>query len=206
MECDQRGIEGVRFKSQLLGGAAPRVRRAAYVRHGCFADDLGCASRSRAGQPPGHARRAAPSGEDVGTCGSTMLSLRRSACSQRPEGTGAAAAAHCDRDQRGYRMGPQRTLPWPHDSGGPVAELPPAQAPCGSGEGLQRPAAGAAEPGQHAYAGHAVPRLRHPSPSLRFAGDQRPHRPATAAACQPLTMPTCAGPPAWAEDRTAPSN
>eukprot|EP00955_Chlamydomonas_euryale_P089822 364496-Chlamydomonas_euryale.AAC.6 len=35
-----------------------------------------------------------------------------------------------------------------------------------------------------AHEGHAIPRLRRPSPSLRCTGDQRPHRAAAAAACQ----------------------
>eukprot|EP00955_Chlamydomonas_euryale_P048357 353939-Chlamydomonas_euryale.AAC.28 len=80
-------------------------------------------------------------------------------------------------------------LPWPYDSGGPVAKSSSAQAPCGGGEGLQRPPAGDAAPRQHAQASHAVPCPCRPSPSLRCAGDQRPHRPAAAAARQPQCLP-----------------
>eukprot|EP00955_Chlamydomonas_euryale_P100254 365271-Chlamydomonas_euryale.AAC.13 len=87
-------------------------------------------------------------------------------------------------------MGPPGTLARPHDSRGPVAEPPPAWASCGCREGLQRPAAGAAAPGQHAHAGHAVPRLRRPSPSLRCTRDQRPDGPAATTARQrPQRLP-----------------
>eukprot|EP00955_Chlamydomonas_euryale_P111584 366077-Chlamydomonas_euryale.AAC.2 len=82
------------------------------------------------------------------------------------------------------RMGPPSKLSWHHGSRGPVAEPPPAQARCGCGEGLQRPPAGAVAPRQHAHAGHAVPRLRRPSPSPRCTGDQRPQGPAAAAGRQ----------------------
>eukprot|EP00955_Chlamydomonas_euryale_P085752 364159-Chlamydomonas_euryale.AAC.6 len=72
------------------------------------------------------------------------------------------------------------------------SQNPHLHVPCGGGKGLQRPTAGAAAPRQHVHAGHAVPCLRRPSPSLRCAGDQRPHVPAAAA---PLQRPQCLSAP-----------
>eukprot|EP00955_Chlamydomonas_euryale_P043309 352554-Chlamydomonas_euryale.AAC.5 len=105
-------------------------------------------------------------------------------------------------------MGPPGTLPWPQNSWKHIAESPRAQAPCGGGDGLQRPAAGVQRPaagavalGKHALAGHARPRLCRLSPSLRCTGDQRPHhRPAAAAARQ---RPRCLPAPGHRHGQTA---
>eukprot|EP00955_Chlamydomonas_euryale_P119051 366571-Chlamydomonas_euryale.AAC.28 len=56
-------------------------------------------------------------------------------------------------------------------AGGTVAEPPPAQAPGGGEEGLQRPTVRIAAPRQHAHASHRVPRLCRPGASLRSVGD-----------------------------------